>query len=1511
MSASAESESTETAALLALSDAVTARMNELAQEPVQASAPEQFQQLAAVLGFVGEQQGAALVGLLAAGVHSCAGGQLSNVTRECSGLIRQALHARATSQPLPPAAMLGCWQRLLDLMTVADAHPCQLLSLYVDERELADVVTAPSSSIVATQSNHRPALKLLARTASSTTTYTAGDVERLLLDFLRAGDDGERRHAASGMASVIGGFAQCQTAPEHSLHWRALQAFAEEVAAGQAYALPRAKRILSAIGRQLRRAQRESPGVVHLLPPELLREALYEIACHPCISQLANDIARIYRLAWQFPREVIAADAGSDIDYVDIDAVYEQQLQQLLVSSGLPAERLHEDMLASDGDDAALHAAAVRLGLCAHPVARGLKQALAQSLRECVAVIEQGIELAAEDACWPQALAASQAALDRMRAGIRMIGDEALWCLSEAVATALKSLSSSVSAVSSALEASPDFEPSSASGSPTSPVTVGQPADGSVGRLAEQLVRLDAALMLLPVRPNFGLHMNKPDRQTDSLKPSMLQPEQDAQHRVADSSLRQIFATEAASRLRSLRASLADWESTLGDGLPMQASVDAHALAGSSATVGLPGVQALARELEQACDACLTRSYDEHEAGLLRQSISVLENMLDIEDISTTTVSMDDECPDHQDCRDRQSDGSCSNAGNNHPLNPGDSGDIANTADPGDPGDSTDRSDSTDPHESDGPDEPDGQDDTDDLTEDPELRAIFQAEAADLLPQLEQAISTWLVCPEATEPPARLMRVLHTLKGSARMAGLRAEGKHFHQLESRISQLVARPPVLQQALHELQVEIDQLLQSGLAQGADGLQPSPSWQPASHSPSASSASLTAQLSPTIRSRPSLTSPLTSPFTLPQPPLAASSSSSSSTAPSAHAAARSEHKNSDHADPDYALLRMPAQLVGRLGDTAAELLTDIGQQADEVRALRQMVVELADNLGRLRSQLRELEIEADVRISSGEGGGAGSVAAALFDPLEFDRYTRLHELTRLMNESVADLADVQRTLASRSEALAWSGEQHGRRVRALHADLQQAATLPFGSLKARLERVLRQAGRDLVHSGSASVAPEVQLMIEGAELAMDRSMLERLAGPLEHLVRNTVAHGIETADERERTGKPRSGRLRITLAREASQWRLEVADDGRGLDRLKLRAKAELLGVSVADEAELIFVRGLSTASTLTELSGRGVGMDAVRAAVRSLGGEIQVSSDAGLGCRFIISLPLSLAILPVLMCRAGPHRLALPATMVSQVLKLNSQQLAAVRVDDSFCWQQQAMRWRSMPALLGLTAPRAPSSRITVLLLSQAGRQLALQVDAVDARREVALRDPGAQLLSIPGMVGASPLADGGIALVMNPFALSDAATMSVAAPSAESVTACPPLLMVVDDSLTVRRASQRLLERQGYEVLLARDGNEAIALLTDDDARMPQAMLLDIEMPGMDGFELLSVLRGDARWQSLPVVMVSSRTAGRHRERALQLGASDYVGKPYREEALLGLLADLLRAGAAASSLAA
>jgi chemosensory pili system protein ChpA (sensor histidine kinase/response regulator) len=454
------------------------------------------------------------------------------------------------------------------------------------------------------------------------------------------------------------------------------------------------------------------------------------------------------------------------------------------------------------------------------------------------------------------------------------------------------------------------------------------------------------------------------------------------------------------------------------------------------------------------------------------------------------------------------------------------------------------------------------------------------------------------------------------------------------------------------------------------------------------------------------------------------------------------------------------------------------------------------------------------------------------------------------------------------------------------------------VPFNSVSERLFRVARQ--------GAKETDKRVNLDIRGGGVEMDRGVLERMAGPFEHLLRNAIVHGIEARATRTAAGKPETGAVVVQASQQGNEVVLEFSDDGAGLDLGRIRARARERGLlddgqapDDAAAANLIFEPGFSTADALTELAGRGVGMDVVRAETQALGGRIETHTVPGQGTRFTIHLPLTLAVTQVVLLAAGGRTHAVPASLVEQVLQVKASAIdeASGRIDVA----GQALALHYLPALLGDGRARPLAQRSVPVLVLRAGTdRLALRADEVLGNREVVVKNTGPQLARVPGIAGATVLGSGEIVLILNPVVLAQqlAQHPGLQAPL-PAVHAAAGTIMVVDDSLTVRKVTQRLLEREGYAVLLAKDGVDALEQIA---GHRPDLMLVDIEMPRMDGFDLVRHVRADPATSDIPIIMITSRSADKHRNLALQLGVNAYFGKPYQQTVLLGAIAGLLPA---------
>ena len=745
---------------------------------------------------------------------------------------------------------------------------------------------------------------------------------------------------------------------------------------------------------------------------------------------------------------------------------------------------------------------------------------------------------------------------------------------------------------------------------------------------------------------------------------------------------------------------------------------------------------------------------------------------------------------------------------------------------------------------------------------DPQLLPIFLEESADLMQGLGSALRDWRQNPADKSAGEQLQRQLHTLKGSARMAGAMTLGELLHAMETR-------------AEHGLRVGA----QGGLIDTLDAAYDR-------------AAQMLDRLS---RGEPAL-----------EPAVAAAATEAADGAARPAATLSAIDKPAAEIVQDAGggnILRVRANLVDDLVNNSGEIAITRSRIEGEIRTVKESLLDLTENVIRLRNQLREIEIQAESQMQSQQA--QASEHSAAFDPLEFDRFTRFQELTRLMAESVNDVSTVQHNLLRNLENTDAALVAQARLNRELSQSLMSVRMVPFNSVADRLYRIVRQASKD--------TGKRANLDIRGAQTELDRSVLDSMIGPIEHLLRNAIAHGLEEANARKAAGKSEVGEITISLAQTGNEIAIVLEDDGGGLNFERIRATGEargLIGASdMLDEQaliELIFTPGFSTMSEVTALAGRGIGMDVVKSEVQNLGGRIEVSTTHGQGSRFSIYLPLTLAVAQGVLVRVGLRTYILPAGMVAQVSELKPAAIETVRKSGSTEWQGEQYAYHYLPQLLGMYgAQPEPARRHWLMLLRAGAQQIALEVDALLGNQEVVVKNIGPQLARVPGIVGATVLGDGEIALIINPIALSGHRPRSVPAPQAlaavtqTEVVAEAPTILVVDDSLTVRKITGRLLERSGYRVVTAKDGIDALEQMVE---LVPDVMLVDIEMPRMDGFDLTRNVRADARLKAVPIIMITSRTAEKHRNYATEIGVNHYLGKPYDEDELLRLIAEHVQA---------
>ena len=850
---------------------------------------------------------------------------------------------------------------------------------------------------------------------------------------------------------------------------------------------------------------------------------------------------------------------------------------------------------------------------------------------------------------------------------------------------------------------------------------------------------------------------------------------------------------------------------------------------------------------------------------------------------------------------------------------------------------------------------------------DPELVEIFLDEAKELLESLETELANWEQAVDDRKLVAQLQRTLHTMKGGARLAGVMAIGDLSHAMESVFEGVVENrlddsdrlKGLVRHAADTLAQDLDQVLRGDLpvvdgamierleaaARGRDwqdiapdeaAPEPTPEMQvvPVAGGADAEltldSASSQAEADPV----PMGPEPAASDQQVPDSELLSDSHLLTDSELLADPAMEADEALGGQigsiatvVDSDATLVQFPGatheadeqgfvpraplpqeapaptagtERVRVASDALDHMVNNAGEVSIYRARIEQQNSSIAFNLGelgqtidRLRGQLRNLELETEAQILSRHE--RESEARADFDPLELDRYSVMQQLSRALSETVEDLSNLGHSLNDMSRDMDTLLLQQARVTTDLQDALLRTRMVKFSSRVPRLERVVRQTCH--------SLGKQANIDVSGGEEDMDRAILERMMSPLEHLLRNAVSHGIEEAGIREANGKAPQGLISLQLAREGTDVVLNLSDDGAGLDRERIRAKAVERGLLDAEAAiddgdlyQLILQPGFSTARELSQVSGRGVGMDVVLTEVKQLGGTLDIDSQQGHGTSFTIRLPFTLAISDALLVTLGEDVYAVPHSSIDGVARISVEELRAIYAGekDGFEYGGRDYSVRYLGSMLGTQPPHViEGTRWLGLLLVHSGEhRVAIQVDGLLGNRQIVVKSIGAQLSTVRWFTGGTILADGQIALILdtNSLVRMDSTQQPIARLEAAEPLNKGVSVMVVDDSITVRKVTSRLLERHNMQVMTAKDGVDAVTLLQEHH---PDVMLLDIEMPRMDGYELARHMRSTPELSGIPIIMITSRTGEKHRNRAVELGVRRYLGKPYQEAELL------------------
>ncbi len=849
---------------------------------------------------------------------------------------------------------------------------------------------------------------------------------------------------------------------------------------------------------------------------------------------------------------------------------------------------------------------------------------------------------------------------------------------------------------------------------------------------------------------------------------------------------------------------------------------------------------------------------------------------------------------------------------------------------------------------------------------DQELFEVFEEEAAEILDASERVLQAWAAEPENQDSLVEYQRHLHTLKGSARMMNITAIGDLSHSLETVLTRVVentlepsaslfsalfvahdqltemleqVRMRRMPDACTELESMLEQLLYLPHADPEFDVEPgSPGGSGITGDVASAdgdadilAAEDTEKYLVVDREAPGFEivatcdipdsgddslDPEVSLVSIPVEHELTEVPASSPAIAGVEQASRVMDESliplGSSAEFRAARRQKPVRKRGEMVKVQSGLLDDLVNYSGEINIYRSRIEaqigdyrfnlgELEQTITRLREQLRKLEMETEAQVLYRYAQESDRQNQE-FDPLELDRYSILQESSRSLIESISDLYSLHSLMENTTRDSETLLLQQSRVSTDLHEGLMRTRMTPFAGLETRLKRIVRQSARQL--------DKKVELRLRGADGEMDRAVIERIVAPLEHMLRNAVAHGIERPGERVNVGKEETGVITIAFDREGPDIVLRISDDGAGMDVEAIRAKAVDTGlldhdavISDNDVTQFVLQTGFTTANEVTQISGRGVGLDVVNSEVKQLGGSLHIASERGAGTIFTIRLPYTLAINQVLLVKAGADTYCVPLGSVEGVVRVHPEELLAnyAAPEQVYEYAGNQYQLKHLATLLNTDQLDASqmSARVPLLLMRVVDKRIALHVESLLGSREIVIKPVGMQLSCIDGISGATILGDGSVAMILDVFALSRGAARAQP-PVVKLVSRDEKRLvvMVVDDSITVRKVTTRLLERNGYKVLTAKDGVDATGQL---QGCVPDIMLLDIEMPRMDGFELATHMRNDERLRHVPVIMITSRTGDKHRERARQIGVNYYLGKPYQENDLLDTIDRIIR----------
>ncbi len=755
---------------------------------------------------------------------------------------------------------------------------------------------------------------------------------------------------------------------------------------------------------------------------------------------------------------------------------------------------------------------------------------------------------------------------------------------------------------------------------------------------------------------------------------------------------------------------------------------------------------------------------------------------------------------------------------------------------------------------------------------DPDIYEISKEEAEDMFENINALIERNNVNGLNIEETKALKRYLHTFKGSVRMAGANKLGMLAHRLESLLDYVDSRKINLKKIGVILEKEFNKI---------SVLMKNPSMKMDAEK----SSWLDDLISKNVKVNNNKVVDV---------------KQDSSFAGSADVSVVEQVKKKENKQ----YIRVLSDIVDSAINDAGEVRLTKSTLEDNALNTKKSIFELKGSSVKLLKMVKEVEVQAETQIQS--HADQLNETSSNFDPLEFDRFTRLQELTRLMNEAVADIQETVDNLQGTSKIQDNTINSQSIITNNLLSQLLKVRLVTVESISDRFYKITRNTAKE--------VNKRVLLEITGETTEIDKLVLDKIISPIEHILRNSIVHGIESSEERLLKSKQIMGKIKIDVMLEGNFTVVKITDDGAGINVDKVRELAIKRGLIDKDKVyskdeiiNLIFQSGFTTADVVSQVAGRGVGMDVVKNEVLSIGGSVKIETEKDKGTKFILTLPMEVATSQSLLCMAKDKLVAIPAILIDEIASIKEAQIKKAYEDGKVKMEGVDYPFYSASHLLGLIdSSMSPTIKTynNIVRIKYINEVIVIHLDKVISTTEILIKSLGSIYSKFNGVLGVTILGDGRQGLVINPIQIlshykKEVKSIATISSVNEEVvlTQSRVTVMVVDDSITVRRASSKILERNNYNVVLAKDGEDALEQL---QVVTPDIILSDIEMPRMDGFEFVKNIRSINKYNNVPIIMITSRTAEKHQKHAFSLGANDFLGKPYKEEELVAKIELLL-----------